>query len=182
MILSKEQLKEATRLKKNLKEQPVELYEDPEDFILNCYNGRTPQSYGLVIENRIIQKNSMKKVSKMEQRGDIIEEGVYKEIKCSISDHGYFNVVQIRPRHDIHSYLLFFFEIDENNNVINHFFEIPKDDIIKIPGLTAAHGLNNSNNSMIEYRVSFDKSKEKEGSSLGQAWKFIQGYKIHRNF
>jgi hypothetical protein len=180
---SKQILKEMTRNKKVLKSQSEKDYGDWEDFILFCYIAKNPQAYGSILEKRIIQKNGMQKVSASIERGDVIDsDGNYKEIKCSIGDSGEFNAVQIRPHHDIHSCLLFFFEIDETNNVVKHIFDIPEKDIIRFPGISVAHGTKKNANSKTEYRITFNKNTKDCGTIAGKAWTELQQYRVHKDF
>lgn len=131
-------------------------YDDGDDFIRNCFVNLNPQSYGGKIEKRIITKNNMKKVKSTLGRGDVIDtDTYYKEIKVSLSDDGVFNIVQIRPYQDFHSYLLFFFNINQDASINKYVFEIPKNEIMKLRGINGAHGTkeSNSKNKNVEYRV-----------------------------
>ena len=181
-MLSTDDLKKMAKSKRLLKEENISNYKDPQDFILFC-NTLSPQSYGCCIQNRVIEKNSLIKLKSSDQRGDVIENGINKEIKASISQYGKFNAVQIRPHHvDIGTYLLCFFEIDSSENVINHFFDIPKEEIVKVPGFAVAHGSIKDNNSMAEYRLTFDKNSDKVNTAYGKAWSYIQKFKVNKNF
>ena len=176
-------LKEMVSTKKLLKNQSESDYKDLEEFVLFCYLTKNPQSYGSLLEKRIIEKNEMKKVSASIERGDIIDiDGNYKEIKCSIGDRGIFNAVQIRPHHDIYSCLMFFFEIDKNNNVIKHIFEIPEKEILNLVGISVAHGTKKNVNSKTEYRITFNKNEKEQNTIAGKAWTQLQKYKVDKNF
>lgn len=183
MILTKELLKEHAKNKKNFKKQNICEYTDPEDFILFCYQ-LSSQAYGTEIEKRFIAKNNMKKISPRLHIGDAIDiDGNNKEIKCSISDSGKFNVVQIRPYQNIFSYFFIFFNIDNNQNVRQHFFEVPKTDITNFQGLSVAHGSKNTNNSDIEYRLSFNSNNNATNTQNGKNWLLLlEKYKIEKKF
>jgi hypothetical protein len=179
MLTSKADLKQLVRTRKLVREQAETSYEDPEDFIFFCYIAKNPQSYGSLLEKRIREKNGMIKVEASQEKGDAVDvDGNFKEIKCSISDCGVFNAVQIRPHHNIHSCLLFFFEIDDSTNVVNHFFEVPEKDVLTFPGISIAHGVKANKNSKSEYRITFDKNKKKSDTVAGRAWNELQKYKI----
>jgi hypothetical protein len=183
MKQTKNILKEMVKTKKLLKNQSESNYEDSEEFVLFCYLAKNPQAYGSILEKRIIQKNQMKKVSASIERGDVIDvDGNYKEIKCSIGDHGIFNAVQIRPHHDIYSCLMFFFEIDENNNIVKHTFEIPEKEILNFIGISVAHGTKQNINSKTEYRITFSKNEKEQATIAGKAWAQLQKYKVNKNF
>jgi len=125
----------------------------------------------------------MKKISASLECGDVIDcDGNYKEIKCSIGDCGVFNAVQIRPHHHVHSCLMFFFEIDDNNNVINHIFEVPEKDILSFPGISVAHGTKKNTNTKTEYRITFNKNTKDCGTIAGKAWKELQKYRTQKEF
>ena len=53
---------------------------------------------------------------------------------------------------------------------MNHTYEVPKEDMMKIPGVGGAHGTKNSNieQKNVEYRVTVKKDSA--------AWKFLQSY------
>ena len=176
IVLEKQILKEMVIQKIKAKKENVELYSDPEDFILNCYLNRTPQSYGALIEKRIIKKNNLKKLKAKYNIGDAEENKKNKEIKVSISDNDIFNIVQIRPHADIFSYIIWFFEITNIGEVQFYCFEIPKKDIMTIDGLGGAHGTKESNKEQknIEYRVSIKKNSN--------AWFKLQSYKRTMEF
>ena len=166
-------LKEQTRIKKQQKLENPDAYEHWDEFILLCYNTRTPQSYGALIEKRIIKLNGFRKLKSELNIGDAEENGFNKEIKISISaddEQPTFNIVQIRPHANISSYLIWFIEIDKECNILNHTFEVPKEDMMKIPGVGGAHGTkeSNVNQKNIEYRVTVKKNSA--------AWKFLQPY------
>lgn len=172
-MISRDILKEQTKIKKQQKSENPDAYVHWDDFILLCYNTRTPQSYGALIEKRIIQKNGLRKLKSELNIGDAEENGLYKEIKISISSDDNkptFNIVQIRPHANIFSYLIWFIEIDKDCMIINHTFEVPKEDIMNIPGVGGAHGTkeSNVNQKNIEYRVTVKKNSA--------AWNFLQLY------
>lgn len=181
MLETKSSLKQIVEKRKNLREQSAEAYDDPEDFVLFCYVTKNPQAYGSILEKRIREKNGMTKVDPSEERGDAIDvDGNYKEIKCSLSGDGVFNAVQIRPHHNIYSCLMFFFEINESNDVVSHFFEIPESDLLKFPGISIAHGTKQNKNSKTEYRITFDKAKSDKNANTvaAKAWRKLQEYRI----
>ena len=155
-MLDKTSLKQMAKNKKLLKEQSELVYSESEDFVLFCYVSKNPQSYGTKLQNRFIQKNKMIQVPSSMNKGDAIDvDGNYKEVKCSIGDNGTFHAVQIRPYQDIYSYILCFFEVNEEGGVFNHFFEIPSKDMLKLPGISVAHGTKSSLNKEKEYRITF---------------------------
>jgi hypothetical protein len=126
-----------------------------------------------LIEKRIIKNNGFRKLKSELNIGDAEENGLNKEIKISISaddDQPTFNIVQIRPHADISSYLIWFIEIDKNCMILNHTYEVPKEDMMKIPGIGGAHGtkISNVNQKNVEYRVTVKKNSV--------AWKFLQSY------
>jgi hypothetical protein len=166
-------LKEQTKIKKQQKLENPDNYINWDEFVLLCYNTRTPQSYGALIEKRIIKNNGFRKLKSELNIGDAEENGLNKEIKISISaddDQPTFNIVQIRPHADISSYLIWFIEIDKNCMILNHTYEVPKEDMMKIPGIGGAHGtkISNVNQKNVEYRVTVKKNSI--------AWKFLQSY------
>lgn len=171
-MLTLDLLKEQTKIKKQQKLENPDNYINWDEFVLLCYNTRTPQSYGALIEKRIIKNNGFRKL-KSELNIDAEENGLNKEIKISISaddDQPTFNIVQIRPHADISSYLIWFIEIDKNCMILNHTYEVPKEDMMKIPGIGGAHGtkISNVNQKNVEYRVTVKKNSV--------AWKFLQSY------
>jgi hypothetical protein len=166
-------LKEQTKIKKQQKLENPDNDINWDEFVLLCYNTRTPQSYGALIEKRIIKNNGFRKLKSELNIGDAEENGLNKEIKISISaddDQPTFNIVQIRPHADISSYLIWFIEIDKNCMILNHTYEVPKEDMMKIPGIGGAHGtkISNVNQKNVEYRVTVKKNSI--------AWKFLQSY------
>ena len=166
-------LKEQTKIKKQQKLENPDNDINWDEFVLLCYNTRTPQSYGALIEKRIIKNNGFRKLKSELNVGDAEENGLNKEIKISISaddDQPTFNIVQIRPHADISSYLIWFIEIDKNCMILNHTYEVPKEDMMKIPGIGGAHGtkISNVNQKNVEYRVTVKKNSI--------AWKFLQSY------
>jgi hypothetical protein len=172
-MLTLDLLKEQTKIKKQQKLENPDNYINWDEFVLLCYNTRTPQSYGALIEKRIIKNNGFRKLKSELNIGDAEENGLNKEIKISISaddDQPTFNIVQIRPHADISSYLIWFIEIDKNCMILNHTYEVPKEDMMKIPGIGGAHGtkISNVNQKNVEYRVTVKKNSI--------AWKFLQSY------
>ena len=172
-MLTLDLLKEQTKIKKQQKLENPDNYINWDEFVLLCYNTRTPQSYGALIEKRIIKNNGFRKLKSELNIGDAEENGLNKEIKISISaddDQPTFNIVQIRPHADISSYLFWFIEIDKNCMILNHTYEVPKEDMMKIPGIGGAHGtkISNVNQKNVEYRVTVKKNSI--------AWKFLQSY------
>jgi hypothetical protein len=172
-MLTLDLLKEQTKIKKQQKLENPDNYINWDEFVLLCYNTRTPQSYGALIEKRIIKNNGFRKLKSELNIGDAEENGLNKEIKISISaddDQPTFNIVQIRPHADISSYLIWFIEIDKNCMILNHTYEVPKEDMMKIPGIGGAHGtkISNVNQKNVEYRVTVKKNSV--------AWKFLQSY------
>ena len=89
---------------------------DWEEFIL-LMSLRNPQSYGAMIQNRIIAQLNGKKVKATLNRGDIFLDNNYHEIKASIltPSNNVMNLVQIRPWQDIAGYYCFAFDIRTKN-------------------------------------------------------------------
>lgn len=155
-----EKLREMTVLKIQARKEKRN-HKDPDTFIRDCFVNRTPQSYGCRIEKRYIEKNKMTKIKK-KNHGDAMDGLEANEIKGSISDNGSFNIVQIRP-HDIFDYyLVLFFEIASNGDVFQHFFKVPKSDMMTFRGVGRAHGTKESNvkNANVEYRLTVKKNDD----------------------
>ena len=121
------------------------------EFILHCYGFLNPQSYGSQIQKRFIKLNNLQHVPSSAARGDCIDNSSYKEIKASISS-GEFSIVQIRPHHNVESYLLLFFKICDDGEVENYFFDVPSD-VLYSMNLSNAHGKKESKNVEKEYRM-----------------------------
>jgi hypothetical protein len=185
--LSSEQLILLTKSRIDLKDHEYDWYENDDDFIRFCFVAKTPQSYGTAIQERLATKNSFKTVKSSEERGDVIENGEYKEIKASISAKGSFRAVQIRPHHNYTSCILAFFHILEDGTIEKHFFEVPEKDTMSIPGISLAHGTkkNKHKNSQLEYAATFDIPSDKNKKKFTQpeiAWNYIQKFAVTRNF
>jgi hypothetical protein len=85
---------------------------DWEEFIL-LMSLKTPQSYGSLIQNRIIKQLKGEKVKASLNKGDILINKNYCEIKSSILTHSnnVLNLVQIRPWQELSGYFCFAFDI-----------------------------------------------------------------------
>ncbi len=83
-----------------------------EEFIL-AMNLKNPQSYGAIIQNRIIKELNGTKIPASLEKGDCIIDSYYHEIKLSILTHtnDIMNLVQIRPWQKIKGYYCFAFDI-----------------------------------------------------------------------
>lgn len=145
-------LKEACRQKRLNKKKKYDFSQPLSDFIRCCYAYKAPQSYGSAIEKRYITNLSLQKVAAKQKAGDLVENGKNKELKSSISDCNEFNVVQIRPHHKIDSYVLSFFNIDEEGNVSENLFDVPSEVMYKLD-LGGAHGTKDEEHDLKEYRI-----------------------------
>ena len=89
---------------------------DWEEFIL-LMSLKNPQSYGALIQNRIIKELNGQKVKPSLNRGDIFINNDYHEIKASIltPTNNVMNLVQIRLWQEICGYYCFAFDIRTKN-------------------------------------------------------------------
>lgn len=145
-------LREACRQKQINKNKPYDFNQSLHDFIRCCYAYKTPQSYGPAIEARYRNNLNLPKIPEEQEAGDTLEDGKNKEVKASISDCGKFNAVQIRPHHDVHSYVFPWFDIDKDGNVAEYLFDIPKNVVYDL-SLGSAHGLKKDIHDKKEYRI-----------------------------
>jgi hypothetical protein len=95
-----------------------------EEFIL-AMNLKNPQSYGAIIQNRIIKELNGTKIPPTYEKGDCLINSYYHEIKSSILTHtnDMMNLVQIRPWQKIKGYYCFAFDIREHKhfNILQYY-------------------------------------------------------------
>jgi len=116
---------------------------DWEEFTL-LMSLKNPQSYGALIQNRIIKKLNGQKVKPSLNRGDILLNNDYHEIKASIltPTNNVMNLVQIRLWQEIKGYLCFAFDIRTKNKFNIFQFYLSHDQMfeeVKMLG-SSAHG------------------------------------------
>jgi hypothetical protein len=116
---------------------------DWEEFIL-LMNLKNPQSYGSLIQNRIIKVMNGDKVKPSLNRGDIKINNEYFEIKASIltPTNKVMNLVQIRLWQDIAGYCCFAFDVRVKNNFQIHQYYLTHDEMVSEVELlgSSAHG------------------------------------------
>jgi hypothetical protein len=162
-------LKEACKQKRLHKKSGYDFNQPLDDFIRYCYAYKSAQSYGPAIENRYRLNLNLPKVDAQLEAGDTIENQKNKEVKASISDCGKFNAVQIRPHHNVQSYVFPWFDIDEEGNVEEYLFDIPSKVVYGLK-LSSAHGLKEDVHSSKEYRITITKGDKN--------WQKILPYRV----
>jgi hypothetical protein len=112
-------------------------------------NDVSSQQYGPLIEKYILFKNKFVKNNASDCKGDCSNNNKNAEIKASLggAKHNKFNWVQMRVSHNIHSYILTAYHLDEKNAETGgelYTFNVPKDEIssliLRFGGY--AHGTN----------------------------------------
>lgn len=148
-----------------------------------------PQSYGKRIENRIIKDLNGDAVLAKEDKGDMLKNGKYYEIKISLltQTNSDLNLVQIRTWQNLDYYLCIAFDLRniKNFNVIP--FLLTKNDMIKEMknvNATSAHGTKKAieENKNIELRYSL---KIDSNNQVFQRWKkkyYIEYSDLINNF
>ena len=116
---------------------------DWEEFIL-LMSLKNPQSYGSLIQNRIIKELNGQKVKPSLNRGDILLDNDYHEIKASIltPTNNVMNLVQIRLWQEINGYYCFAFDIRTKNKFDIFQYYLSHDQMfeeVKLLG-SSAHG------------------------------------------
>lgn len=173
-ILTLNELKKAAIQKNQMKKIDINKCQyEGKQFVLHCYAFLNPQAYGSQIQKRFINVNNLQHVPSTVGRGDCIENSSFKEIKSSISAEGEFSIVQIRPHHNLKSYLLLFFKICDDGEVENYFFDVPSD-ILYSMKLSNAHGKKESKNLEKEYRMTVKIGDEN--------WNKFLDFRVERNF
>ena len=119
-----------------------------------------PQSYGNRIEKRLIEKFKGVPVSSKIDKGDMIVNKLYYEIKTSIlfNNNNNLNLVQLRLWQDIDFYLCVVYDL-RNGKFEQYTFLLSKSEMIKesqLCNMSSAHGTKKANkaNLNIELRYS----------------------------
>jgi len=152
-------LLEAAKQKRKNKNKKYDNNWSLEEFYLFCYAYKNPQSYGPAIERRYVENLCLTKIPASEERGDILENRLYKEVKGSISDNNTFNMVQIRPHHKVDSYVCPWANINEDGSVDTYLFDVPSEVVYSL-NLGSAHGRNIDIHSKKEYRITIKKNSD----------------------
>lgn len=130
-------------------------------YVKAAINFTTAQSYGSQIESVYIRKNAYKKVDPSEERGDVLmpESGKYIEVKFTVVSFPtyQYDVVQIRPHHNIEEYHIITFNKDTDKT---EFYLLTKEEMnneIKITGDSLAHGTKKNQSLLVnpEYAIRF---------------------------
>jgi len=141
------------------------------EYLQAAVNFTSAQSYGAQVEAVYRRKKGYEKVLASEEKGDAFDPVSNKnlEIKFTVLSRPYYkyDIVQIRPHHDIDSYHIIAFSKDDN---VTEFYVLTKkqmtEELIKT-GKKLAHGSlkNNSNRTYPEYSIRF-----KRGSETHKRW------------
>lgn len=152
-------------LTKSISKMPIDTI-DWTSYVKAAINFTTAQSYGSQVEAVYIRKNNYKKVDPSEERGDAFNVGdkKYIEVKFTVvSFPNYqYDIVQIRPHHDIEEYHIIAFNKDMDTT---EFYVLTKKEMneeLKITGSSLAHGTNNNKEALVnpEYAIRFKKDSE----------------------
>lgn len=169
----------------------VEILKEPtfKDAHSYCVANRvSAQQFGPLLEHFLINKFKYTKNSASLCIGDCVKSGVNTEVKASLggSKHNEFNYVQLRPSHNIQSYLLTAYYLSKENVETGgdlYVFRVPKVDMCSIilnhGGY--AHGTN-SEHGRISLESLQDPTSKKEYAirpSFGDAcWRDLLKFRI----
>lgn len=152
------------------------------------------QSWSTVLESHICQKFKLNKISASECRGDAYCEmkKEYIEIKVSLGGQNVtkFNFVQLRPHHNIHSYLFLCYDQNVGEFGEYYYFKVPANEVynllpqyggyahgtIKEYGKITADAVEKNKDKKVEYAL-----RPKKGDNLWNEllkWKVIDESKM----
>lgn len=145
---------------------------DPLDLLMRKASVMSSQSYGPLIEKRLMYDLNLDRVSKSLKRGDAFSKSLdeHLEIKVSLitETNTKINVVQIRMGHDIDSLLLMVADV-RVEKVVPEVYYIPHRDLEGLFKMSSAHGIGRE---VFEKRVSVPMDKNNE------TYKRLQGYRV----
>lgn len=162
-------LKEAVKNKRLNKKKQYDFSSTLEEFFAFCYAYKSPQSYGPAIEKRYVFNLGLTKIHHSEEKGDLLENFLYKEVKGSISDNNSFNMVQIRPHHHVDSYVCPWANVNKDGSIDVYLFDVPSEVIYSLP-LSGAHDTKKHSHDRKEYRITVKKAD--------QSWEKILPYMV----
>lgn len=132
-------------------------------FVAECYLKLSSGARGMHIETKILSDLKLKRTDRKKLAGDFKSNGNNFEIKTSYlnTDSKQFNVVHIRPWHNIDYYIICLIDCDENFK--QDFYVVPKNIVNVELGATYMNGTreDNEQNTNSELRTSFKKNSLK---------------------